>query len=124
MIIERIYIAMQQSPKRMRELIQMETDAAGSVGMSLQRVRRNTLSDVLVRTRNRMPEKFALAYNEQRLNYTELDDSVNQMARVLLADGMKKGDMGVVMSKNSLDVAVVKVVLARIGAVMIQINYM
>ncbi|HLR09566.1 MAG TPA: fatty acyl-CoA synthetase [Bacillota bacterium] len=102
----------------------METDAAGSVGMSLQRVRRNTLSDVLVRTRNRMPEKFALAYNEQRLNYAELDDSVNQTARVFLADGMKKGDMVVVMSKNSLDFVVVKFALARIGAVMIPINYM
>src|SRR5699024_2731107 len=119
MIIKRIYIAMQQSPKRMREWIQMETDAAGSLGMSLQRVRRNTLSDVLVRTRNRMPEKFALAYNEQRLNYAELDDSVNQTARVFLADGMKKGDMVVVMSKNSLDFVVVKFALARIGAVMI-----
>lgn len=91
---------------------------------TLARTRRNTLGDLLTRTRERVPDKFALAYNDQRLNYAELDDLVNQTAHVFLDNGMKQADMVVVMSKNSLDFVVVKYALARIGAVMIPINYM
>ncbi|AXI11120.1 acyl-CoA synthetase [Oceanobacillus zhaokaii] len=90
----------------------------------LERARRNTLGDILARTRDRMPDKFAFAYQEKRLNYEELDDLVNQTANKYLIDGMKKGDMITVMSKNSLDFVIVAFALARIGAVMIPINYM
>ncbi|UJL48204.1 long-chain-fatty-acid--CoA ligase [Virgibacillus sp. NKC19-16] len=90
----------------------------------LERAGRNTLGDLLARTRDRMPDKFAFAYNEQRLNYAELDNMVNQTAHAFQMNGMKKGDMITVMSKNSLDFVVVNFALARIGAVMIPINYM
>ncbi|RDW19981.1 acyl-CoA synthetase [Oceanobacillus chungangensis] len=90
----------------------------------LERARRNTLGDLLARTRDRMPDKFAFAYQTQRLNYEELDGLVNQTANKFLLDGMKKGDMITVMSKNSLDFVIVNFALARIGAVMIPINYM
>ncbi|WP_229683242.1 acyl-CoA synthetase [Virgibacillus oceani] len=90
----------------------------------LERARRNTLGDLLARTRDRMPEKFAICYKEQRLTYAELDDLVNQTAHAFLAQGMNKGEMITVMSKNSLDFVVVNFALARVGAVMIPINYM
>ncbi|RDW18502.1 acyl-CoA synthetase [Oceanobacillus arenosus] len=90
----------------------------------LERARRNTFGDLLARTRDRMPDKFAFAYKEQRLNYKELDDLVNQTANKFRIDGMKKGDMITVMSKNSLDFVIVTFALSRIGAVMIPINYM
>ncbi|OZU87993.1 acyl-CoA synthetase [Virgibacillus indicus] len=90
----------------------------------LERARRNTLGDLLARTRDRMPDKFAFAYNGKRLNYAELDDLVNQTANAFLEDRMKKGNMITVMSKNSLDFVITNFALARIGAVMIPINYM
>ncbi|GAA0454647.1 fatty acyl-CoA synthetase [Alkalibacillus silvisoli] len=90
----------------------------------LERTRRNTLGDLLLRTRERIPEKFALAYEDKRLNYAELDELVNQTAHAFLEKGMNKGDMITVMSKNSLDFVILKFALARIGAVMIPINYM
>ncbi|GAB3061069.1 acyl-CoA synthetase [Virgibacillus ainsalahensis] len=104
----------------------MNTEANVHDGLKklLNRANRNTLGDLLARTRDRMPEKFAIAYNDLRLNYRELDNLVNQTAHGFLADGMKKGDMITVMSKNSLDFVVVNFALARIGAVMIPINYM
>lgn len=104
----------------------MNTDSNVLDGLDqlLERARRNTLGDLLARTRERMPEKFALAYREKRLNYEELDDLVNQTAHAFRKLGMKKGDMITVMSKNSLDFVVVNFALARIGAVMIPINYM
>lgn len=102
----------------------METSVDGDLNRMLKRARRNTLGDLLARTRDRTPEKFALAYDGQRLNYAELDDLVNQTARAFLADGMEKGDMVTVMSKNSLDFVIANFALARMGAVMIPINYM
>ncbi|MFB4166985.1 acyl-CoA synthetase [Virgibacillus sp. JSM 102003] len=101
-----------------------ETNVHGDLGKMLQRARRNTLGDLLARTRDRMPEKLAITYEGQRLNYAELDNLVNQTAHAFLADGMKKGDMVTVMSKNSLDFVIANFALARIGAVMIPINYM
>ncbi|WAA10915.1 acyl-CoA synthetase [Fervidibacillus albus] len=90
----------------------------------IQRIRRNTLGDLLARTRDRLPDKFAIAYKHIRLTYKELDDLVNQTAHAFLRDGMKKGDMIAIMSKNSLDFVISTFALARIGAVMIPINYM
>ncbi|WP_019377083.1 acyl-CoA synthetase [Virgibacillus halodenitrificans] len=90
----------------------------------LQRVRRNTLGDLLARTRERTPDKFAIAYNNLRLTYKDLDNRVNQTARAFIEAGMKKGDMITVMSRNSLDFVISIFALARIGAVMIPINYM
>lgn len=90
----------------------------------LKRATRNTLGDLLTRTRERVPDKFALGYKDKRLTYAELDDVVNQTAHAFRKDGMEKGDMITVMSKNSLDFVIVNFALARIGAVMIPINYM
>lgn len=95
-------------------------------GMSgiLQRTRRNTLGDLLARTRDRTPDKLAFTYLDKQVTYAELDELVNQTARAFLEKGMLKGEMVTVMSKNSLDFVVADFALARIGAVMIPINYM
>lgn len=104
--------------------MELNVNTSDELEKLLERARRNTLGDLLARTRDRMPDKFAIAYKEERLNYAELDDRVNQTAHAFLTDGMKKGDMITVMSKNSLDFVVVNFALSRIGAVMIPINYM
>ncbi|MUV38902.1 2-succinylbenzoate--CoA ligase [Lentibacillus sp. JNUCC-1] len=90
----------------------------------IERARRQTLGDLLVRTRRRTPGKLAFVYNDQYVTYAELDDMVNQTAHAFMQDSLQKGDMVVVMSKNSLDFVVVTFALARVGAVMIPINYM
>lgn len=102
----------------------METNVMGQLDKLLTRARRNTLGDLLTRTRERNPDKFAIAYQGVRLTYAELDDLVNQTAYAFRGDGVTKGDMMTVMSKNSLDFVVVNFALARLGAVMIPINYM
>lgn len=104
--------------------IQLPTEESANFKNTLQRVRRHTLSDILRRTSRRVPEKFALMYDGQRLSYRELNDLVNQTARAFSVDGMEKGDRVAVMSKNSLDFVIVNFALAQIGAVMLPINYM
>ncbi|SDJ69252.1 fatty acyl-CoA synthetase [Sediminibacillus albus] len=90
----------------------------------LQRARRNTLSDILTRTASRMPDKPAVAYNQQRLTYKQLNDLVNVTSHGLRKDGIKKGTMIAVLSHNSLDFVVINFALARLGAVMVPLNYM
>ncbi|MFD2638575.1 acyl-CoA synthetase [Piscibacillus salipiscarius] len=102
----------------------MKTKVLDQLDGVLTRARRQTLGDLLTRTRERYPDKFAIAYRDQRLTYQELDDLVNQTAHAFRRDGVQKGDMITVMSKNSLDFVVVNFALARLGAVMIPINYM
>ncbi len=102
----------------------MNTEMNSGLAKLLNWARRNTLGDLLTRTRERFPEKFAIAYRGTRLTYAELDDMVNQTAHGFLADGMQIGDMVAVLSKNSLDFVIVNFALARVGAVMIPLNYM
>lgn len=102
----------------------VQTNGQASLFNMLERARRNTLGDLLARTRDRDPNKCAITYEEHKLTYADLDDVVNQTAHAFLEKGMQKGDMITVMSKNSLDFVVVNFALARIGAVMIPINYM
>src|SRR5690625_4152616 len=95
----------------------MEGSHLVELNSMLERARRNTLGDVLARTRARMPDKIALAYRGRHVTYEGLDHLVNQTAHQFLQDGMEKGDMVTVMSKNSLDFVIVKFALARMGAV-------
>ncbi|MDW0109447.1 fatty acyl-CoA synthetase [Sporosarcina aquimarina] len=91
---------------------------------SAQKVRRNTLGDLLQRTSERFPKKNALVYKNQRITYEELNALVNRTAQGLLASSLTKGDFVTVISRNSLDFVVLNFALARTGAVMVPINYM
>jgi fatty-acyl-CoA synthase len=87
-------------------------------------IHRNTLSDILRRTRARFPNKRALIYGRETLTYKELDELVNCASRLLLSDGVKKGQLYAVLTRNNMDFVIVNFALARIGAVMVPINYM
>lgn len=90
----------------------------------IQRTRRNTLGDLLTRTVARYPKKRAFLYKDRDITYEELDMLVNQTANGLWHDGVKKSDRLAVLSKNNLDFVIVTFALARIGAVMVPMNYM
>ncbi len=102
----------------------MVTASRSSVHPTVERARRNTLGDILARTAARYPDKLALVYEDKRLTYREFNSVVNQTAHALAEDGVKKGDMVAVLSRNSLDFAVVNFAVARLGAILVPINYM
>ncbi|CDO02844.1 Long-chain-fatty-acid--CoA ligase [Oceanobacillus picturae] len=102
----------------------LETKGQEQVNLLLKRARRNTLGDLLERTKERNPDKNAIAYKGEWITYSELDNMVNQTANAFVNAGMKKGDHIVIMSKNSQDFVTAMFALARIGAVMIPVNYM
>ncbi|EST56357.1 acyl-CoA synthetase [Brevibacillus panacihumi W25] len=92
--------------------------------IAIQRARRNTLGDILRRSRGRFPEKVALQFEEEVLTYRELDQLVNQTAHAVRHKGLKKGDRAAVLSRNSMDFAILNFALAKAGVIMVPINYM
>lgn len=90
----------------------------------ITRTRRNTLSDLLTRTAARVPEKQAFIYRDRLVTYEQLEHLVNQTAHGLTKKGVKQGDRIALLSKNNLDFVVVMFAVARMGAVLIPVNYM
>lgn len=90
----------------------------------VQRARRNTLGDLLQRSRKRYPHKLALRFLDEALTYEQLDTRVNQAAQAMLAHGLRKGERAAVLSRNSLDFAILTFALAKAGVIMVPMNYM
>ena len=88
------------------------------------RARRNTLADLLQRTSARNPHRLAVVYGQNRLTYKELNELVNQTAWLLDESGIAKGMRVALLSRNSLDFVVLNFAIARIGAIMVPLNYM
>lgn len=100
------------------------TVLGNEVVKQVERVRRNTVGDLLTRTAARYPHKEAMVYKDVRLTYHELDKAVTETVLVLRRDGVLGGDRVAVLSKNSLDFVLLTFALARLGAVIVPINYM
>ena len=96
----------------------MTTETAGGV------LRQHTLGDLLRRTAARVPAKTAIVCGAERWTYAEFDRIVNRLARGLLAQGIATGDRVAILSRNSHAFAALRFALARIGAVLVPINFM
>ncbi|MFS0921416.1 acyl-CoA synthetase [Brevibacillus sp. 179-C 1.1 NHS] len=92
--------------------------------LEAQRVRRNTLGDILRRSRGRNPDKPALYFEEEVLTYTQLDQLANKAAHTLISKGLKKGERVAVLSRNSMDFVILNFGLAKAGIIMVPINFM
>ena len=86
--------------------------------------RTHRLGDLLWRSAARMPRKTALIYKDLRQSFAELDDTVNRTANALRAKGVKQGQHVALLSHNCHAFVVVRFALARLGAVMVPINFM
>lgn len=87
-------------------------------------IRQHTLGDFLRRTAQRVPDKTAIVCGEVRWSYAEFDRVVNRLARGLLAEGIGQGDRVAILARNSHAFAALRFALARIGAVLVPINFM
>jgi fatty-acyl-CoA synthase len=85
---------------------------------------RHTLGDLLHRTAQRLPEKTAIVCGEVRWSYAQFDALCDQVAAGLAGIGAGKGDRVAVLSRNSHAFAAVRFALARLGAVLVPINFM
>jgi fatty-acyl-CoA synthase len=87
-------------------------------------IARQTLGDLLRRTRLRFPNKLAIRCGSIDWTYAEFDDVCNQLAAGLADRGIEIGDRVAVISRNSHAFAALRFALARLGAVLVPVNFM
>ncbi|HWS75666.1 MAG TPA: acyl-CoA synthetase [Quisquiliibacterium sp.] len=87
-------------------------------------IRRQTLGDLLRRSAARNPKKTAIVCGDVSWTYAEFDAICNRLANGLLASGVKPGDRVAILSRNSHGFAAVRFALAKMGAVLVPINFM
>ncbi|HLS79727.1 MAG TPA: acyl-CoA synthetase [Nocardia sp.] len=99
-------------------------DHETTLARTIATARSQTVGDLLRRSAQRFPERLAIADAERRLTYREFDAVVNRVANALIARGIGKGDAVALLSRNSSQYAVLTLALARVGALLVPINFM
>jgi fatty-acyl-CoA synthase len=91
---------------------------------AVARARQHSVGDLLRRTAQRAPDKLAVVYGEQRYTFAEFDTAVNRAAGALAARGLAKGDRLALLARNSWSFAVLVFATAKLGVVLVPINFM
>jgi fatty-acyl-CoA synthase len=87
-------------------------------------LRRHTLGDLLHRSAARHPHKPAVACGDVRWTYAQFDALCDRLAAGLAGQGIARGDRVAILARNSHAFAAMRFALARLGAVLVPINFM
>ena len=91
---------------------------------TIEKARAHSLGDLLRRSAQRQPNKSAVICASVKWTFSELDAICNRLAHGLLGLGLRKGDRVAVLSRNSHAFAALRFAVARIGLVLVPINFM
>ncbi|WP_084653544.1 fatty acyl-CoA synthetase [Nocardioides insulae] len=86
--------------------------------------RQQSLGDLPRRTAARVPDKTAIIDGETRFSFAEFDAAVDRTAAAIAAAGLTKGDRLALLSHNCWQFAVLDFATARVGVVLVPINFM
>ena len=89
-----------------------------------QRIHRQTLGDLLHRSAARLPRKTAIICGETTWSYGEFDAICDRLAAALGAQGVTQGARVALLARNSHAFGAMRFALARLGAVLVPINFM
>src|SRR5262245_32476335 len=92
--------------------------------MTSPAVRRQTLADLLRRTAARLPDKPAIRCGDRAWTWAQFEDVVSRLAAGLHREGVARGDRVAVLARNSHGFAALRFALARLGAVLVPVNFM
>jgi len=98
----------------------MSTD----ISSTISKARGQTIGDILRRSARREPNRLAVSCGSVNWTFAELDAICNRLGRGLLGLGVAKGDRVAVLSRNSHVFAALRFAVARIGAILVPINFM
>jgi fatty-acyl-CoA synthase len=87
-------------------------------------IHRHTLGDLLHRSAARQPHKLAVDCGATRWSYAEFDALCDRVAAGLAERGVAKGERFAILARNSHGFAALRFALARLGAVLVPINFM
>ncbi len=71
----------------------------------------------------RRPESLAIVVDEKRFTYSELNRRVNRLAHALTGFGIEAGDRVAALMFNSNEYAEITFALAKLGAILVPLNY-
>ncbi|MEX0426837.1 fatty acyl-CoA synthetase [Nocardioides sp. DS6] len=94
------------------------------VETDLQIARQHSLGDLPRRTAQRLPDKPAIIDGDTRLTFAELEVTVDRTAAAIAAAGLAKGDRLALLCHNCWQFAVLDFAAARVGVVLVPINFM
>ena len=86
--------------------------------------RQHAIGDLPRRTAARYPDKLAICFGDTRWTYREFDAICNRLANGLIDRGLAAGNRVAILSRNSHAFAALRFALARIGGVLVPINFM
>ncbi|MFW0787510.1 acyl-CoA synthetase [Gordonia sp. CPCC 206044] len=90
---------------------------------AIDTARQHTVGDLLRRTALRVPNKTAIINGDTTLTFADLDTAVNRCANSLTTRGLTKGDRLALVSHNSWQFAVLVFATARLGVVLVPVNF-
>ena len=109
-------------------LARMEQAATASftpeTSEAIARARQHSVGDLVRRTALRYPDKVAVVDGDRRATFAELDAAVNRAACALAGRGLVKGDRLALLSHNCWQYAVLAFATAKLGVVLVPINFM
>lgn len=94
------------------------------IANTIKKARAHSIGDLLRRSARRDPDKCALICGEVSWTFGEMDAICNRLGRGLVGLGLTKGDRIAVLSRNSHAFAALRYAVARIGAILVPINFM
>jgi fatty-acyl-CoA synthase len=97
---------------------------ASDITATIQEAREHSIGDLLRRSARRDPDKTALICGKLAWSFSEMDAICNRLARGLIGLGLGKGERIAVLSRNSHAFAALRFAVARIGAILVPINFM
>ena len=102
----------------------MTTMFGPDTSAAIARARQHSVGDLLHRTARRYPDKLAVVAGDRRVTYAEFDVAVNRAAHALADRGLAKGDRLALLSHNSWQYAVLAFATAKLGVVLVPVNFM
>jgi len=70
----------------------------------------------------KIPEKTAVSFGDQKISYKQLNERANQLARLLIANGVKPGDRVAFALDRSIDVLVALLGIMKSGGVYVPLD--
>jgi fatty-acyl-CoA synthase len=96
----------------------------GDIATTIRKAREHSIGDLLRRSAQRDPNKTALVCGDVTWTFAEMNAACNRLGRGLFGLGVGKGDRVAVLSRNSHAFAALRFAVARIGAILVPINFM
>ena len=124
MLFHFIVVILWSHTKHDNKLIAMQATLSYACGISDIPLKGETIGQNLRQIAAKFPERAAVIseYQQYRANYSEFLEQVEQVAKALMAHGIRRGDRVGIWSPNRYEWVLVQYATALMGAIMVNIN--